>query len=322
MPVRLRGLRLAPELGRAGPPAPFGETPALVARRSLPPAVVATMRPHQWIKNGLVLAAAGAAGALGRDDVPVRVLLACAVFCLLASGIYAFNDVRDVADDRQHPRKCRRPVAAGELSARAAIALGVILMAAGLAGGSVLELRFVTVALAYVALTITYTLVWRRISGLDILAVAGGFVLRALAGGVAAGVPLSRWFVLVVSAAAVLIAATKRLAELRRTERHGTARRHVLGAYTPELLLVIVGASAGIAVTAYGVWALEVVAAHGIPWRPLTAVPFALCLVRYLQLALAGRGEAPEDLILADPGLILGGVAWVALFGLAVHVGS
>jgi 4-hydroxybenzoate polyprenyltransferase len=257
LPVPLRGLRLAPELGRAGPPAPFGETPALVARRSLRRAVVATMRPHQWIKNGLVLATAG---ALGRDDVPVRVLLACAVFCLLASGIYAFNDVRDVTDDRQHPRKCRRPV--------------------------------------------------------------GGFVLRALAGGVAAGVPLSRWFVLVVSAAAVLIAATKRLAELRRTERHGTARRHVLGAYTPELLLVIVGASAGIAVTACGVWALEVVAAHGIPWRPLTAVPFALCLVRYLQLALAGRGEAPEDLILADPGLILGGVAWVALFGLAVHVGS
>jgi 4-hydroxybenzoate polyprenyltransferase len=163
LPVRLRGLRLVPELGRAGPPAPFGETPALVARRSLPRAVVATMRPHQWIKNGLVLAAAGAAGALGRDDVPVRVLLACAVFCLLASGIYAFNDVRDVADDRQHPRKCR-PVAAGELSARAAIALGVILMA----GGSVLGLRFVAVALAYVGLTITYTLVWRRIPGLGI----------------------------------------------------------------------------------------------------------------------------------------------------------
>lgn len=163
LPVRLRGLRLASELGRAGPPAPFGETPALVARRSLPRAVVATMRLHQWIKNGLVLAAAGADGALGRDDVPVGVLFACAVFCLLASGIYTFNDVRDVADDRQHPRKCR-PVAAGELSARAAIALGVILMA----GGSVLGLRFVAVALAYVGLTITYTLVWRRIPGLGI----------------------------------------------------------------------------------------------------------------------------------------------------------
>src|ERR1700751_309417 len=88
-------------------------------------AMLAIARPHQWVKNALVVAAAGAAGALGHDDVPGRVLLACAAFCMLASGIYAINDVRDAAEDRRHPRKRFRPVAAGELDSRVATVLGV-----------------------------------------------------------------------------------------------------------------------------------------------------------------------------------------------------
>ena len=93
------------------------------SRRAPLQAVVATVRPRQWIKNALVIAAAGAAGALGHDDVPVRVGLACLAFCLLASGICAINDVHDAAEDRSHPRKRLRPVAAGELDPRAAATL-------------------------------------------------------------------------------------------------------------------------------------------------------------------------------------------------------
>lgn len=306
--------------GSAGTEQTLPAPPLAVRRRGRVRAVVATMRPRQWVKNGLVLAAAGAAGALGRDDVPQRVLLACVAFCLLSSGIYAVNDVRDAAEDRLHPRKCRRPVAAGELGAGVAMALGLGLVAGGLALSALLGLLPLAVAVAYVALTVTYTLVWRRVIVIDILAIAGGFVLRALAGGVAAHVALSRWFVLVVSAGAVFVAAAKRLAELRRASRDGSSRRVVLTGYTPEVLIAGLGASVGIALTAYGVWAFELPLAHGIPWRPLTILPLAVCLLRYLALVLAGEGEAPEELVLSDPVLLLGGLTWIVLFGLSVHV--
>src|SRR6201994_295597 len=97
-----------------------------------PRAILLTLRPREWVKNVLVVAAAAAAGALGHDDVPVRVSLACVAFCLLASGVYAINDVIDAPEDRLHPKKCRRPVAAGELSPFHAAAIGALLVAAGL----------------------------------------------------------------------------------------------------------------------------------------------------------------------------------------------
>jgi decaprenyl-phosphate phosphoribosyltransferase len=279
-----------------------------------------TLRPRQWIKNLLVVAAAGAAGALGRDDVPVRVGLACAAFCLLASGIYAINDVRDAPEDRLHPRKRLRPVAAGELDPRAATALGTVLICAGLALCMVVRPLVAVVGAGYVALTLSYTLIWRHLLLLDIVAIAGGFVLRAVAGGVAAPVTLSRWFVLVVTCAAVFVAAGKRQAELHRasSDMPGGARR-VLDGYTQVRLRAILAVSGLAALFAYCVWAFELPAVHGFPWRPLTIVPFAACLLRYGSLLQAGKGEAPEDLLLGDRVLALAGLAWLALFALGVH---
>jgi decaprenyl-phosphate phosphoribosyltransferase len=285
-------------------------------------AALATMRPRQWIKNLLVVAAAGAAGALGHDDVPVRVALACAAFCLISSGIYAVNDVRDRDEDRLHPRKRRRPVAAGELTPSAALTLAAGAMAAGFAICLVVRPLLALVALAYVALTLSYTFVWRHILLLDLFAIAGGFVLRAVAGGVAAPVALSRWFVLVVTAAAVLVAAGKRDAELRRTELGGGARRRVLETYTPQLLRAIVAGSAAVALFAYCVWALQHPTVHGIPWRPLTILPFALALLRYVRLVDRGAGEAPDELLLSDRWLPAAGLAWLVLFALTVHAGG
>ena len=188
------------------------------ARRGRPAAVIATMRPKQWIKNALVVAAAGAAGALGHDDTPGRVIVACAAFCLLASGIYAINDVSDADEDRRHPRKCLRPVAAGEIDRRFAIAVGLSLLLAGLLLCAAIGPLLALVGVGYAALTLSYTLVWRHLIVFDIFAVAGGFVLRAVAGGVAAPVTLSRWFLLVVTSSAVFVAAAKRYAELQRTD--------------------------------------------------------------------------------------------------------
>lgn len=299
-----------------------GQLPLPAARRGRAAAVLATMRPGQWIKNALVVAAAGAAGALGRDDVPVRVTIACAAFCLLASGIYAINDVRDAEEDRRHPRKRLRPVAAGELDPRFATALGLSLLLAGLLLCGALGPLPALVGAAYVVLTLSYTLVWRHLIVFDIFAVAGGFVLRAVAGGVAAPVTLSRWFLLVVISSAVFVAAAKRYAELRRTANGDGARRRVLHSYSPRALELTIAGATAVALLAYCVWAFSLASVRGIPWRPLTIVPFAVSLLRYGALVRRGAGEAPEEVLLSDRPLQLAGLLWLVLFALEVHAAS
>jgi decaprenyl-phosphate phosphoribosyltransferase len=278
-----------------------------------------TLRPKQWVKNILVIAAAGAAGALGDDEVIGRVALACVAFCFLASGLYAINDVRDAEEDRLHPRKRFRPVAAGEFDPRLAMSMGALLIVGGLAVCVTIRPLLGLVGAGYVALTLSYTLIWRHLLLFDIVAIAGGFVLRAVAGGVAAPVTLSRWFVLVVTCAAVFVAAGKRLAELQRTEPGATGRRRVLGLYTQVRLRWILAVSSALALFAYSVWAFELPAVHGVPWRLLTIAPVALGLGRYGMLLRAGRGEAPEDLVLRDRVLLAAAIVWVALFALSVH---
>ncbi len=279
----------------------------------------ATLRPKQWLKNVLVIGAAGAAGALGRDDVPVRVTLAFVAFCLLASGLYALNDVRDAPEDRLHPRKRHRPVAAGELSPLAATMIGLFCIGAGIGMCAAIRPLLVVVGGGYVLLTLSYTLIWRHLLLFDITAIAGGFVLRAVAGGVAAPVVLSRWFLLVVSFAAVFVAGGKRWAEVKRTEAGAAGRRRVLALYTEQRLRVILAVSGLGALIAYTVWAFKLPVVHGIPWRPLSIAPVALALGRYGILIRAGGGETPEDLVLRDRVLLAAGVAWLVVFALGVH---
>ena len=291
--------------------------------------MLATARPRQWLKNALVIAAAGAAGALGHDDVPLRLLLAFAAFCMLASGIYAINDVRDADEDRLHPRKRHRPVAAGEITPQTATVVGIGSIAAGLALCAAIRPLLALVAVGYVALTVSYTLLWRHVLLLDIFAIAGGFLLRAVAGGVAAPVTLSRWFLLVVSAAAVLIAAGKRRAELVRTDRAAARRdrttpprRKVLERYNDTTLRVIMVLAAVGSVIAYCMWAVGLHVAGQVPWRVLTVFPFIAAIGRYGVLTRAGAGEAPEEMVLGDRWLLTASCAWLLLFALSVDAGS
>jgi decaprenyl-phosphate phosphoribosyltransferase len=276
------------------------------------------------VKNTLVIAAAGAAGALGHDDVPGRVALAFLAFCLISSGIYALNDSRDVAEDRRHPRKRLRPVAAGELTVRDAILLGTGWLVVGVALCFSVRPLLGVIGLGYVVLTLTYTTFLRQVPVLDIVAVAGGFVLRALAGGAAAPVGLSRWFILVVTAVAFFIAAGKRQAELARVSGNGegNSARRVIRHYSPGRLRLLLGGSLGWALFAYYVWAFQITDIDGVPWRLMTAVPFTACLLRYGVLVRGGAGEAPEEMLLSDRFLAISGVAWLVLFGLSVHAAA
>lgn len=322
MSVRHAPDAIMPGAAGSAPPARTGHGAAVTSlrpTRSRPRALVALARPRQWVKNALVIAAPGAAGALTHDDVPGRVVVAAIAFCLISASIYALNDVRDRHEDRRHPRKRFRPVAAGEIEPREAVGYGIVLMVCGLILATAVTPLLTAIALCYVALTVTYTWVWRHIAVLDLVALAGGFVLRAIAGGVAAPVSLSRWFVLVVTFAAIFVAVGKRLAESIRTSSSRGSARAVMQHYTPRRLRLLLSLSAAGALFSYCVWAFELPTVNGTPWRLLTIVPFAVCLMRYGRVVRAGRGEAPEEVLMSDRVLAAAGVVWLALFALGVN---
>jgi decaprenyl-phosphate phosphoribosyltransferase len=273
-------------------------------------------RPRQWSKNLLVLAAPLAAGAIDRGAVAAQVLGAFVVLCLLASATYLVNDVRDRRQDRLHPRKRTRPVAAGELAPRAALRVALVLALAGLALASAIDPQLAAVGCLYLALTASYSLWWRNIVVLDILAIALGFVLRALAGGVATDIYLSHFFVVVTAFGAIFLVTAKRYAELRAHAAPGPART-TLTRYSPGRLRITLLGAAATASVAYVAWA-STRPAH-VVWYALSIAPFLFWLARYVTLINAGAGEAPEELILRDRTLLALGVLWTVLFLAGVY---
>jgi decaprenyl-phosphate phosphoribosyltransferase len=288
------------------------------ATRSSARVLLRACRPRQWSKNLLVLAAPAAAGVIDRPLVAAQVAGAFMALCLVSSATYLVNDVRDRHQDRLHPRKRTRPVAAGEISPRAALQIALVLAIVGIASATAITPGLGLVAIGYLALTGSYSLWWRRVVVLDILAIAAGFALRALAGGVATDIYLSRWFVLVTAFCAIYLVAAKRLAELRDGASSGavraTLRRYSLG--NLRLVLAVSAAGGGIA---YVSWAVTR-PAH-LVWYVLSVVPFLLWLGRYAALIGAGAGQAPEELILRDRALLALSILWSFLFLSGVYAG-
>jgi decaprenyl-phosphate phosphoribosyltransferase len=267
-----------------------------------------------------VLAAPGAAGVLFHGRVAEREAAAFVAFCLIASATYLLNDLHDRDEDREHPTKRLRPVAAGELSVRLAVAAAAVLGAAGLLLAGLVGLRLLAVAVAYVLLTASYTLLWRRRAYVDVLAVAGCFALRAVAGGAAAPVHLSRYFLLVCGAGALLVVSGKRLAELRRSAaRPGAPARSSLRGYSERGLMLLGGGALLALLAGYGMWAGHRPEPAGTPWNELSVIPFVAWLGRYAWLVRAGHGEAPEELVLGDGPLLACSLLWLVVFGLGVH---
>ena len=285
-------------------------------------ALIRTARPKQWAKNVLVLAAPAAAGVLTEGDVIVRVAVAFVAFCLAASGTYFFNDAMDADADRAHPTKRHRPVAAGDLGVGRAKLIGALLLlgAVGISlpvrGG-----RLALVMVVYVALTVAYSAWLKREPVIDLAAVAAGFVIRAVAGGVAAGVPLSNWFLIVAGAGSLFIVAGKRHAEVHDLGVDSSSHRSVLAAYSPTFLTFVRGIAAAVAITAYCIWAFERGAEGDTDlWYQLSVIPFVVAILRYALLVEHGHGGAPEDLVLGDRVLLALGVIWAVVFAVGVHV--
>jgi decaprenyl-phosphate phosphoribosyltransferase len=266
-----------------------------------------------------VVAAPGAAGILTHPEVGGKVALTFACFCMLSSSAYLLNDVHDRGEDRHHPRKRTRPVASGEVSVGLAVAAALALAMGGLALAAFVRPALAGVGAGYLLLTGSYTLWWRDVAVADIAAVAGGFVLRALAGGVATSVAVSRWFLIVTSFGALFLVAGKRYAELRDGAGAATARAS-LSAYSAHYLRFVLGLTATVTTTAYCLWAFQRSHQAKISWYELTVIPFVLWLLRYALLLDRGDGQAPEELVLGDGFLLAMSAAWLAVFVCGVYV--
>jgi decaprenyl-phosphate phosphoribosyltransferase len=289
------------------PPRPHSSPAAVVLR---------ACRPRQWLKNLLVGLAPAAAGALVRPAVLAEVAGAFVAFCLLSSATYLVNDVRDREQDRLHPRKRHRPVACGELRPRGALRLAALLAANGLALAFAVRPPLAAVGLGYVALTTGYSIWWRSVVVVDVLVVAGGFVLRAVGGAAATGVPLSRSFLIVAWACALLLITGKRYAELLAADQR-TSSRATLRRYSRRSLRLLLSATVAVGIGAYGWWVLAQPGPG--PWRALSLLPFSLWLGRYLRLLGTGRGEAPEEAVIGDPTLLGLSFIWLILFTVATY---
>lgn len=279
-------------------------------------AFLAALRPRQWVKNVLVAAAPAAAGGLDQLEVLARTAGAIGVFVAAAGCTYLFNDAADVEADRAHPTKRHRPVAAGTISAATARLGAVVLAVGALGAGTALAWEFGAVIGTYLAINAAYSAGMKHVPGVELAAIASGFVLRAIGGGAATAIPLSGWFVAVVCATALFVVAGKRSAELARTG--GQGGRRVLAHYDIASLRALRAATAGAAVVAYAFWVIAQDLA--ITWLAAASLfPFAAGLARYAGAVDEGRGEDPEDIILGDRAIQVIGVAWVVVYGAAVY---
>ncbi|HKI43382.1 MAG: decaprenyl-phosphate phosphoribosyltransferase [Mycobacterium sp.] len=286
--------------------------------------VVKAIRPRQWVKNVLVLAAPLAAlgGSVRYDyaEVLTKVSVAFVAFCLAASSIYLVNDVRDVEADREHPTKRFRPIAAGVVPEWLAYTLAVVLGVASLAISWWLTPNLALVIAVYIGIQLGYCFGLKHQAVMDICIVSSAYLIRAIAGGVAANIPLSQWFLLMMAFGSLFMVAGKRYAELQVAERTGAAIRKALESYTSTYLRFVWTMSATAVVVCYGLWAFER-DRHSGSWYAVSMIPFTIAILRYAVDVDGGLAGEPEDIALRDRVLQLLALAWIATVGAAVVFG-
>jgi 4-hydroxybenzoate polyprenyltransferase len=288
-----------------------------VRQRSAVSNLLISLRPDQWTKNLLVFAGLLFGQRLFDGASVERAIGAFAVFCALSGVVYLVNDIADRDTDRQHPLKSRRPIASGAISVGLAAGVAAILGAGALAGAMMISGRFTAVAIAYVTLQILYSAVLKHLVILDVLTIAIGFVLRAVAGAVAVDVEISHWLLVCTIFLALFIALAKRRHELVLLADGAVSHRRILGEYSPYLLDQMISVVTATTLVAYVFYTIspETEQKFGTRWLGLT-IPFPLYgIFRYLYLVHRREGGgSPAELLITDLPLLL----CVALWGVAV----
>ncbi|RPJ71299.1 MAG: decaprenyl-phosphate phosphoribosyltransferase [Acidobacteria bacterium] len=302
----------------AGGAAQQGRAPA----RSLLVSLLVSLRPEQWIKNLVVFA--GLLFGL-QLFVPRAIgfsVAAFVVFCALSGVVYLFNDVADREADRLHPLKSRRPIASGELPPSVAAWTGSGLAVVALVAAFLVGPMFGLVSVTYVTLLGLYSARLKHVVIIDVLTIAMGFVLRAVAGAVAIDVPISQWLLVCTVLLALFLALSKRRHELVLLAGGATQHRRILGEYSPYLLDQMIGVVTASTLIAYIFYTMSAETAHkfGTPYLGLT-IPFPLYgIFRYLYLVhLKEGGGSPAEMLLADRPLLLCVALWVAAVVILVY---
>jgi len=291
--------------------------------KNLATGIVKALRPRQWVKNLLVLAAP--LFAFGGDikydyrEVLIKVGVAFVAFSLAASSIYLINDARDVEADREHPTKRFRPIAAGVVPQQLAYALAVVLAAISLTVSWFVTPNLAVVIAVYICIQLAYCFGLKHQAVLDICIVSSAYLIRAIAGGAAADIPLSQWFLLAMAFGSLFMVAGKRYAELQLSERTGAKIRKSLESYTSTYLRFVWTLSATAVVVCYGLWAFERDRITDGSWFAISMIPFTIGILRYAVDVDGGMAGEPEDIVLRDRVLQLLGVALIGTIGAAVY---
>ena len=281
-----------------------------------------TLRPGQWTKNLLVFAGVLFGRRLLEPAAVGRAVAAFAIFCALSGVVYLINDVADRESDRQHPLKERRPIASGALAIPAALVTALILCAVGLGGAAALGWKFFAVAAAYVVLLTLYSALLKHIVIVDVLTIAAGFVLRAVAGAVAVSVEISHWLLVCTVLLALFIALAKRRHELILLANGATGHRPILGEYSPYLLDQMISVVTASTLVSYVFYTIspETQDKFGTPWLGFT-IPFPLYgIFRYLYLMHQREGGgSPAELLLTDRPLLVCVALWAVAIALIIY---
>jgi 4-hydroxybenzoate polyprenyltransferase len=280
------------------------------------------LRPRQWTKNLAVFAPLLFARHVFEGNDAFRALMAFVAFCFLSSGTYVFNDWIDREEDRRHPEKALRPIAAREIRARTVLILIIICWAAGLDLGAHLGWKFAALGAAYLVLQLLYTFVLKHHVILDVLTIAAGFVLRVLAGAVAIDVPVSGWLFLCALLLALFLGLAKRRQEIVSLQDSATQHRAALGEYSLPLLDQMLSTVAGMCILAYGLYTVspDTVAKVGSD-RLKWTLPFVLYgILRYLYLVhRRDVTGSPERVLFSDVPTIVNLVLWAAAVGAVLY---
>jgi 4-hydroxybenzoate polyprenyltransferase len=284
-------------------------------------AVLVSLRPRQWVKNLFVFAGLVFAQRLFTPSV-WPALAAFAIFCALSGSIYLINDVADRENDRRHPKKALRPIAAGRLSVRAALLVAVALVATALVAAAGLGMPFLVAAIAYAVLLSAYSAWLKHIVIVDVLTVAVGFVLRAVAGALAIGVAISGWLLICTILIALFLALGKRRHEYLTLETAAARHRPILAEYSAGLLDQMIAVVTASTVTAYALYTMspETVAKFHTQLLPAT-LPFVLYgIFRYLYLLYRQQlGGNPSELFLNDRPLLINTICWIGAVLLIIY---
>lgn len=281
--------------------------------------MIKLLRPKQWTKNLLVFAALLFTGSYGDTKLVGLAVLAFVAMCLISSGVYIFNDIRDKERDAKHPRKKNRPIASGSVSVATASAIGVVLLVAGLGLAFPLQAKAMWIVTVYLALQVLYNGWLKMVPIADVFLISSGFVLRAALGAAAINVQVSGWLLFCTGALALLIAFGKRRHEFVLQGEDRQASRESLQHYTRSALDSLVTMSACAAAICYGVYSLESGTAQKHPALIITApfVFYGICRYVFLVFSVDEGGE-PENLLFKDPHIVASLVLFVATALLAM----